>query len=169
LPYQGKNQPIKKKMKTLTIFCLAACIGLFSCTKNSADPQPVKSNSQQVKADSYLVGNWKLVSDSTSSYSQSLGTHGDKYIGIATDRFVFTSQGNLSVNEGSTTASGTFTVNSDGSLQLQYTSRHLDGLSVMGSADYFKTVSVDAHSATLSNEGMAPAGVYFVRIVKLSR
>src|SRR5215469_12230482 len=103
-------------MKTLTIFCLAACIGLFSCTKSNTDPQPVK-------ADSHLVGDWKLVSDSSSSYSQALGTHGDKYVGTSADRFVFTSDGKLSFNEGSTVESGTFTINSDGSLQLQYTSR----------------------------------------------
>ncbi|MBS1530609.1 MAG: hypothetical protein JSU01_09900 [Bacteroidetes bacterium] len=149
-------------MKTLTIFCLAACIGLFSCSKNSSDPKPVQP-------DSHLVGDWKLVSDSTSSYSQALGTHGETYIGTAADRFVFTSQGNLSINEGTTVEAGTFTLNSDGSLQLQYTSRYQDGLTIMGSADYFRTVSIDAHSATLSNEGWAPAGVYFVRVVKLSR
>jgi len=149
-------------MKTLTILCIAICAGLCSCTKNSTDPQPAQTNS-------HLVGDWKLVSDSTSSYSQSLGSHGDKYLGTANDRFVFTPEGKMSFNEGSTIVAGTFTFNSDGSLQLQYTSRKQGGLSIMGSADYFRTVSIDEHSATLSNEGWAPAGVYFVRIVKLSR
>ncbi|HWD89555.1 MAG TPA: hypothetical protein VG367_15595 [Mucilaginibacter sp.] len=151
-------------MKNLALFCIAACIGLFSCQKSSTDPKPVA-----VQADSHLVGDWKLVSDSTSSYSQALGTHGDKYMGTSADRFVFASDGKLSLNEGTTVESGTFTMNSDGSLQLQYTSRYQDGMTIMGSADYFATVSIDAHSATLSNEGWAPAGVYFVRVVKLSR
>jgi hypothetical protein len=150
------------KMKTLTILCIAASIGLFSCQKSSSDPQPVQS-------DSHLVGDWKLVSDSTSSYSQSLGTHSDKYMGTSADKVVFSADGQLSFNEGSTVESGTFTLNSDGSLQLQYTSRYQDGMTIMGSADYFSTVSVDTHSATLSNAGLAPAGIYFVRVVKLSR
>lgn len=149
-------------MKTLALFCVASCIGLFSCSKGSTDPQPTK-------VDSNLVGDWKLVSDSTSSYSQALGTHSDRYLGTSADRFVFTSDGKLSCDEGSTVESGTFTLNPNGSLQLQYTSRSQDGLAIMGSADYFQTVSVGAHNATLSNEGWAPAGVYFVRVVKLSR
>lgn len=149
-------------MKTLAILSIAVCIGLCSCTKSNTDPQPVKS-------DSHLVGEWKLVSDSTSTSSQSLGSYGEKYLGTASDRFVFTPEGKLSFNEGPTVEAGMYTINPDGSLQLQYTSRKQDGLEIMGSADYFQTVSIDEHSATLSNAGWAPAGVYLVRIVKLSR
>jgi len=149
-------------MKTLTILTLAICIGLCSCSKNSNTPQPVKT-------DPHLVGDWKLVSDSTSAASPALGTHGDKYIGTSADRVVFSQDGKLSINEGSSVATGTFAFHADGSLQFQYTSRQQGNISVMGSSDYFQTVSIDEHNATLSNAGWAPAGIYLVRIVKLSR
>jgi hypothetical protein len=149
-------------MKTLTILIVAICIGLCSCQKSNTDPQPGQS-------DSHLVGDWKLISDSTSAYSQALGVRGAKYIGTPADGFVFTADGKLSLNEGSSAASGTFTVNADGSLQLLYSSRKQGGITIMGSGDYFQTVSVDEHSATLANEGQGPAGLYLVRIIKLSR
>lgn len=119
--------------------------------------------------DPALIGTWQLVSDSSSSYSQSLGSHGRTYKGTPADNFTFSSGGVAYIKEQTSIDTGYYGVSTDNSLQIVYPTRVIAGVQLGGSADFFKISSINEHNAILSNGGWSPAGVYFVRIVTLSK
>jgi len=119
--------------------------------------------------DPALVGAWQLVSDSTSSYSQDVGTRGRKYIGTASDKFTFTSTGTAYIAEQAAIDTGSYGVNPDRSIEIIYPTRVIAGVQLGGSADYFKISLLDAHNAVLADKGWTPGGFYYVRIVTLTK
>lgn len=164
----------------LTILSLAFFCALFvACQKSGVNPSASPKTTDKIDTvsttplvviDPALLGTWQMVSDSTSSYSQTPGSaHGHTYVGTVGDHYTFTSNGTAYINENAANDTGTYIVNPDHSLQISYVSRIIDGLKIGGSANYFEITSLDTHYAVLSDEGWSPAGVYFVRIVTLKK
>jgi len=164
------------------LLVLFFCVLFVACKKTGVSPSTQdKSNNaanstgqalirpQLGSVDPALVGTWQLVSDSTSSYSQDAGSHGSTYIGTATDQFTFAANGTAYINEHAVTDTGYYGVDTDHSLQILYQTRVVAGVTLGGSADFFHISSIDSHNALFSNAGWSPAGVYFVRVVKLTR
>ncbi|MGZ3750815.1 MAG: hypothetical protein ACXVAU_06050 [Mucilaginibacter sp.] len=167
-------------MKTyFAIVSLVFLCGFFvACQKSGVNPSSsgraydiidMVSTTPLVVIDPALVGDWQVVSDSSSSYSQAYGSHGKKYIGTATDRFTFTSGGTAYINEQAVLDTGSYSVNPDRSIEIVYPSRVIAGVKLGNSADYFKISSLDTHNVVLSDQGWSPGGVYFVRIVMLKK
>jgi hypothetical protein len=164
-------------MKSFTIpFLLVAVIsGVVSCKKSGVDNSQIGTGPQTTASkqigtlDEALFGTWQLVSDSSSSYSQSNGSHGSTYIGTPTDKFTFTENGTAYITEHAVTDTGSYGINSDNSLEIVYPTRTIAGVTLGNSADYFRLATVDKHHATFSNAGWSPGGVYFVRIVILTK
>ena len=135
-------------MKTLIILSLAVCIGLFSCKKENAPaPKPV----------SQLVGNWRVVSDTTHSQwlitaTNPTGEYTAIYTGTASDYYTFNSDGSFKYHQGNADNSGIYTF-SDNKLKLVST----DAPSWVDPAVWQISCLTD-HSVVLTNKLLGPGG-----------
>jgi hypothetical protein len=134
-------------MKALALLCLAACIGLFSCTKDSSSPKPSVSASV-----SPLIGTWHVVSDTTHSQwianaSNPTGNYVSVYTGKASDYYAFDASGAFTISQNNNTNFGTYTLK-DNELNLIYP---------LNSANYHVSQLTD-HSAVLVFSAATPGG-----------
>jgi hypothetical protein len=120
--------------------------------------------------DSSLIGNWNIINDSTSlqGVGPLLTDIHSNYIGVQTDYYNFTSEGNLYVKEGTNLDTCTYTFVS--SNQINIIAFYVDGTEFLGGASMgtYVIAGLTENSVTLRLSELTPDGEE-IKIINLER
>jgi hypothetical protein len=147
-----------------SIFVLVIALALFSCGKGSTNDNGPTS----------IVGNWSIVSDS--SYTTGIGAYGppsgNKYIGTAADHYDFTSDGGLTIHEGTImTGTASYTVGPDTitklkKVNIKFSNLTYDGGTTLTNASKsFDISSLTNNSMVLTSSLLSPGGAFYETVV----
>jgi hypothetical protein len=146
-----------------SVFVLVIALALFSCGKSSTNDNGPSS----------IVGNWSIVSDS--SYTTGIGANGppsgNKYIGTAADHYDFTSDGGLTIHEGTImTGTASYTVGPDTITKLKRVNIKFSNVTYEGSlltnaSKFFDISSLTSNSMVLSSSLLSPGGAFYETVV----
>lgn len=171
---------MKKIFIVLFIACLSAALS-SSCSKDgfAPNPQPVKGDNSSPAKDNAspvttpdpilghvntavtLSGQWKLVKDSVSfSGGESAGANSGIYKGTAADRFEFTNDGKLYIQEKGIVDTANYTINTDKSITVNYLVYNGAPVNSYGSViTNFHQFNLTGTSVTLTSLVAAPGGI----------